>query len=409
MLPRFSARTRWNLQETAYAAAVREARVQERLLAEGQTIFDLTASNPTACGLQYDKHALLHALNQSQALTYQPIARGLLSAREAVAAYYKEETFAYCDPEHLFLTTSTSEAYSFLFRLLCDPGDEVLIAQPSYPLFEFLADLDDVRLVSYPLFYDHGWHLDLASLSASITPRTRAIVIVQPNNPTGHFTRAVERETLEQLCSQHGLALIVDEVFLDYPLDSSGNTLSKNRSFASGNHPVPTFILSGLSKVSALPQMKVAWIYCAGPEGILQDAIARLEVIADTFLSMNAPIQHALPALLEARHGIQAQILARGRENLAELDRQLAEQTMVSRLVVEAGWYAVLRVPALEPADAAVIRLLQTKQVLVHPGHFYGFSGEGWLVVSLLTPAAEFAEGIRRLVQFFAASAASAI
>ena len=190
------------------------------------------------------------------------------------------------DPEQIFLTTSTSEAYSFLFRLLCDPGDEVLIGQPGYPLFDFLARLDDVRLVSYELFYDHGWHLDLEALRRRMTPRTRAIVVVHPNNPTGHFTDR-GAGAIEALCREHGLALIVDEVFLDYGLDGH-----KRESFATGSHPVPTFVLSGLSKVAALPQMKAAWIACFA-EG---EAMQRLEVISDTFLSMSAPIQCALPA-----------------------------------------------------------------------------------------------------------------
>ncbi|HUZ05112.1 MAG TPA: pyridoxal phosphate-dependent aminotransferase, partial [Acidobacteriaceae bacterium] len=353
MSPKFSARTQWDLQETPYAVALRRAR------ADVQPIFDLTASNPTTCSFVYDEGCLLGLLRQPEALLYEPDPRGLRRAREAIASYYQRETGADLDPDHLLLTTSTSEAYSFLFRLLCDPGEEILIPQPSYPLFEFLADLEDVRLTPYPLFYDHGWHLDVAAMEARITSRTRAIMVVQPNNPTGHFTKSVEREALERVCEQHDLALIIDEVFLDYALDSSGNTLRKSRSFTTSNHPVLTFVLSGLSKVAALPQMKVAWVVCLGPQDILKQATARLEIIADTFLSMNAPIQHALPGMLAARWDIQQQIVARVRGNLADLDRQLAQQRMVSRLVVEAGWYVVLRIPALGSADAAAIRLLE--------------------------------------------------
>ncbi len=395
MLPTFSTRTQWDLRETAYAAALRHARSQP------QPIFDLTASNPTTCGFVYDDSHWRELLHAPECRIYEPNPQGLRSAREAVAKYYQEATGADPDPDSIVLTTSTSEAYSFLFRLLCDHGDEVLIAQPSYPLFEFLADLDHVRLVSYPLFYDHGWHLDLAALRERITPRTRAIVVVQPNNPTGHFTKKAERRELEVICEQYGLALIVDEVFLDHAPDSSGRGLSKNGSFATDKHPALTFILSGLSKVSALPQMKVAWMLCLGPQDVLQQARSRLEIIADTFLSMNAPIQHALSGMLASRSVMQRQILERTQANLAELDRQLQTQTMISRLTVEAGWYAVLRVPALGSVDAAAIRLLETERVLVHPGHFYGFAGDGWLVVSLLPPQAEFREGAMRLVQFF--------
>ncbi len=436
MLPTFSTRTQWDLRETAYAAALRHARSQP------QPIFDLTASNPTTCGFVYEDNHWRDLLHAPECRIYEPNPQGLRSAREAVAAYYQEATGARPDPDSIVLTTSTSEAYSFLFRLLCDHGDEVLIAQPSYPLFEFLADLDHVRLVSYPLFYDHGWHLDLAALRERITPRTRAIVVVQPNNPTGHFTKKAERRELETICEQYGLALIVDEVFLDYAGNSSRDGLGKfclnstvvpqwlkpdfiadayggtkvpplqnadsfrdsldgNDSFSTDEHPALTFILSGLSKVSALPQMKVAWMLCLGPQDALQQARSRLEIIADTFLSMNAPIQHALPGMLASRHAMQRQILERTQANLSELDRQLQTQTMISRLTVEAGWYAVLRVPALGSVDAAAIRLLETERVLAHPGHFYGFAGDGWLVVSLLPPLAEFQEGMARMTRFF--------
>ncbi|HZC43645.1 MAG TPA: pyridoxal phosphate-dependent aminotransferase, partial [Acidobacteriaceae bacterium] len=304
--------------------------------------------------------------------------------------------------EQVFLTTSTSEAYSYLFRLHCDPGGEILIAQPSYPLFDFLADLDDVRLVPYPLFYDHGWHIDMAALVAGITSRTRAIVVVHPNNPTGHFTSPAERKLLEHVCEGHGLAQIVDEVFLDYELDEEDACDNGHSSFSTGEHPVLTYVLSGLSKVAGLPQMKAAWIAAFGPEPLLQTATSRLEIIADTFLSMNAPIQHAIPYLLANRRHVQQQILQRVRENLAVLDRQLADGPTVSRLKIQGGWYAILRVPALMGGDELAIRLMERERVVVHPGHFYGFDGDGWLVLSLLPPPAEFAEGIARLLRLIA-------
>jgi aspartate/methionine/tyrosine aminotransferase len=320
----------------------------------------------------------------------------MIPARQAVAAYYRDHSAA-IDPEHIFLTTSTSEAYSYLFRLLADGGDEILIAQPSYPLFDFLAQLEDVRLVPYPLFYDHGWHLDVEALRRKIGPHTRAIALVHPNNPTGHFTKATERGELELLCAEHGLALIVDEVFLDYAFEN-GEAMS----FAARPHPVLTFVLSGLSKIAALPQMKSAWIAGFGPSLELAVALDRLEVIADTFLAMNAPIQCAMPAWLTGRGAMQQQIKRRLKENLAALDATLAAQALVTRLDVEAGWYATLRVPALVPDEDLAIRLVHEHGVFVHPGSSFGFADSGFLVVSLLTPPAEFLAGVQTIAGLFA-------
>ncbi len=385
---RFSGRTDWDTAETEWARLLRELR------ATGQPICDLTASNPTRCGFEYDADAILGALQSLAALDYDPNPKGLLQAREAVASYYAGHGSA-VDPEHILLTTSTSEAYSYLFRLLCDPGDEVLIAQPSYPLFDFLADLDDVRLVAYPLFYDYGWHLDPAALRERITSRTRAIALVHPNNPTGHYTKAKERAVLEEICAEFGLALIVDEVFLDYPLEAAAEP-----SFSGGSHPALTFVLSGLSKIVGLPQMKAAWVACFGPETALREALDRLEVIADTFLSMNAPIQLAMPDWLAGRGRIQEQIRARTRENLGALDTVFTAGGQVSRLVAEAGWYAVLRIPAVVRDEETLLRLLQEHAVAVHSGDFFGFGGSGWLVLSLLAQNEEFASGINEIVRY---------
>jgi alanine-synthesizing transaminase len=381
----WSARTEWDLAETPWA------RQLARLRAAGAQLFDLTASNPTRCGFTYDAASILAPLSDPQALHYDPDPRGLRVAREAVCSYYQDHR-ALVEPEQIFLTTSTSEAYSFLFRLLCDPGDEVLIGQPGYPLFDFLARLEDVGLVPYELFYDHGWHLDLESLRRRVTSRTRAIVIVHPNNPTGNFTKPGEREAIEALCREQGLALIVDEVFLDYGLDQHGG------SFAIGSHTVPTFVLSGLSKVAALPQMKAAWIACFADV----EAMQRLEVISDTFLSLSAPIQCALPVWLSRRANLQGQIRERLQANLVSLDAMLLRQKLVTRLAVEAGWYAVLRVPGLQPQEQTALDLLLETGVVVHPGGFFGFSGQGWLVVSLLTPLEEFKEGVGAIVKRFA-------
>jgi alanine-synthesizing transaminase len=308
------------------------------------------------------------------------------SAREAVVGYYRDHGGA-VDPDAVVLTTSTSEGYGYLFRLLCDAGDEVLVAQPSYPLFDFLADLEDVRLKNYPLFYDHGWWIDFVELEKRIGPRTKAIVVVHPNNPTGHATGAAERQRLEEICVRHGLALIVDEVFLDYPLGEERLT-----SFAVGPLPVLTFCLSGMSKIAGLPQMKVGWIVGLGPEDVRQQAMGRLEVIADTFLSMNAPVQGALPSWLARRKGIQGQILERVRGNLAA-----AQRSGVEVLRVEAGWSAILRLPQLGEGDAAE-RLLRKVGVVVHPGLFYGIPEMGRVVVSLLGPQGLFGEGLERIL-----------
>jgi len=380
---RFSERTNWNTEESELGRAHRLR------LASGKPIADLTASNPTRCGFAYDP-ALLAALADARALDYDPQPRGLLSARQAVCAYYAAHGVT-LQPEQIVLTTSTSEAYSFLFRLLCDAGSEILVAQPGYPLFDFLAVLDDVKLKPAPLVYNHGWQIDAEGFRRAVTPRTRAIVLVHPNNPTGHFTKSWEAAELARLCRELNLALIVDEVFLDYGFSGAG------KSFASGMDGVPVFVVSGLSKIAGLPQMKAAWIVAAGPQAAT--ALDRLEVIADTFLSMNAPVQHALPAWLEGREAIQQQIHARVASNLAELDRQLARLPEVSRLEVEGGWYAVLRIPALRPDEQTVLALLE-RGVWAHPGYFFGMADSGWLVVSLLGPEREFSTGVTGLIAY---------
>ena len=402
---RFSERTGWNTEESELARAHR------RRGEAGLPIADLTASNPTRCGFTYPA-SLLDALTDPRALDYDPQPRGLLAAREAVCRYYADHGVA-LDPDQIVLTTSTSEAYSFLFRLLLDPGGEVLVPQPGYPLFDFLATLDDVHIKAAPLVYDEGWQIDFEGLRRAITPQTRAIVVVHPNNPTGHFTKAWEAEELARICRAHGLSLIVDEVFLDYGMSVGLEThaaagqetgATKNPgSFAAGLEGVPVFVVSGLSKIAGLPQMKAAWIVATGPEktqAAQQPALDRLEVIADTFLSMNAPVQWALPVWLGGRAEIQGQIRRRVTANLAELDRQLATAPTLERLAVEGGWYAVLRVPALGPDEQTVLALLE-RGVWVHPGYFFGLPESGWLVVSLLGEEAEFSSGMVTVTNYF--------
>lgn len=384
----FSDRTNWNLAHNRFTDALEEVRKS------GVKVMDLTLSNPTRAGLQFEEASILKALASPRALDYDPQSKGLLEAREAVARYYGEANSANrVDPEQIVLTTSTSEGYSFVFRLLCNPGDELLVPKPSYPLFEFLADLQDVRLVPYPLIYDHGWQMDFPSLQKAVTQRTRGVVVVHPNNPTGSYVHAGELKSLNAFCREHDLAIIADEVFLDY-----GLTKGEHSSFAT-NREVLSFTLSGLSKIAALPQMKVAWVTTSGPQEIESAAIGRLEVIADTYLSMNAPVQWAVPELLERRRDVQRQLLERVQQNLAELDRQLARQNACERLSVEGGWYAVLRVPVTQPDEDLAIELLREESVLVHPGHFYDFPNDGYLVLSLIPPQQEFGAGIRPVLR----------
>ena len=380
---RFSRRTDWDTSESELARAYRLR------LEAGLPIADLTASNPTRCGFVYDA-GLLHALADSRALDYNPQPRGGAAARMAVCGYYADHGVTVA-PHQVVLTTGTSEAYSYLFRLLCDVGSEVLAPQPGYPLFDFLAALDDVRIKAAPLVYDLGWQIDPEGLRRAITPQTRAIVIVHPNNPTGHFTKPWEVEELTRLCREHRLSLIVDEVFLDYGFRGTAESL------ASGIQGVPVFVVSGLSKIAGLPQMKAAWIVAIGPE--VEKGMERLEVIADTFLSMNAPVECALPAWLAGRAAIQEQIRRRTAMNFAELDRQLKAQQAISRLEVEGGWYAMLRIPAMRPDEQTVLSLLE-RGVWVHPGYFFGTADSGWLVLSLLAREDEFAKGIARLLDF---------
>jgi alanine-synthesizing transaminase len=384
----FSQRTNWQLSPNALTRAIEEAR------AAGKKILDLTISNPTEAGIRPDPEIVLAALSNPDAMVYDPQPRGLLMARQAVCRYYRESHEVFdLDPERLLLTTSTSEAYSYVFRLLCNPGDEILVPKPSYPLFEFLADLADVKLVPYPLFYDHGWQIDFDSLYKAATERSRAVIHVHPNNPTGSYISAAETSALNTFCRDYGLALIVDEVFLDYAHDGAPRS-----SFAS-NGDALTFTLSGVSKISALPQMKLAWLATSGPEEMVAKAGARLEIIADTYLSLNAPVQLAAQVLLDQRKQVQPILLDRVRANLQELDRQLATHPACARLQVEGGWYAVLRVPVLGSDEDLAVRMLRQASVSVHPGHFYDFPNDGYLVLSLITEPAEFREGVSRLLQ----------
>ena len=383
----FSSRTNWLLSPNRLSLEIEELR------RKGRPLLDLTESNPTRCGLVFDQQGIFEALVNPQALAYTPDPRGLRSARQAVADYYAERGIA-LDQAQIFLTTSTSEAYSYIFRLLADPGDDILVPQPSYPLFEFLAGLNDVRVIAYPLFYDHGWQIDLRTLETRLEARARAILVVHPNNPTGSFVRRDEVARLLAFCRQRNIALVADEVFVDYSLGADPQRVVSHAAVTEAL----TFTLSGLSKISALPQMKVAWVVVNGPAQLLQDALARLEVIADTYLSLSAPLSLALPKLLDTRRTTQPQILGRVRSNLQSLDNQLEANRLVSRLELEGGWYAILRLPATRTDEDWALEIARQDGVLVHPGHFFDFSSEGHLVISLLTERAIFEEGLRKIL-----------
>jgi alanine-synthesizing transaminase len=368
-------------EQNAFSTALARARNA------GRALLDLTVSNPTIASLPYDSAAILDALADARLLRYAPEPLGLLQAREAVAAEWQREGRA-IDARQVFLTASTSEAYSVLLKLLCDPGDEVLVPHPSYPLFDHLSRLESVELRSYPLVYDGAWHIDLAALGRARSPRTRAVITVSPNNPTGSFLKKNELKTLASL----GLPVISDEVFAAYPFTSSGHRAG---SVLEANSCL-TFALGGLSKRAGLPQLKLAWTTISGPSALVEAALERLEVVLDAYLSPSTPVQLALGRLLAASAPTQQAILARCRENLAALDRELAGSA-ATRLDVEGGWYAVLRLPETESEEHWVMALLERDGVVVHPGFFYDFAREPFVVLSLITPASEFSEGVRRL------------
>lgn len=382
----FSYRTNWKLSTNRYTQTLEDTR------RSGVRLLDLSASNPTRCGLQYDTEAILSAFQDPSALTYEPQPKGLLSARKEVANYYLNDHKASIDPEAIILTTSTSEAYSFVFKLLCNPLDEVLVAKPSYPLVDFLAELQDVALVPYFLQYAHGWMVDFKSIERARTDRTRAILLVHPNNPTGSYLSPEEMSRVNAICRERELVLIVDEVFLDYPF--YGNS---RESFVA-NREVLTFTLSGLSKISALPQTKVAWLICTGPDELVKAAVERLEVISDTYLSLNAPTQLAVPTLLGQRHSMQKQLSERVRSNRAELASQLVRHKSCNLLESDGGWYAVLHVPVDKSDEDLAIQLISEQHVIAHPGHFFDFPKDGFLVLSLIASPAEFREGVTRIL-----------
>ncbi len=368
----FSSRLAWGTGQNSLVTALEARRKASK------PVLDMTQSNPTQAGIVYPS-SLLSAFTDERSMHYDPDPRGLLFARECVASHFG------CAVDRVMLTASTSEAYAWLFKLLCNPGDEVLVPQPSYPLLDYLAALESVVVKPYPLRYHEGWWLDFEDLEKAITSRTKAIVVVNPNNPTGSYLKETELAKLNAICRQHDLAIISDEVFSGYSLTEDPTRCPT----LIGNEGALTFCLNGLSKLIGLPQMKLGWMIAGGPQSL--DALAKLELIADTYLSVGTPVQYALPSLLELQTNIQQQINERCSANLAFL------RTQFRALRVEGGWYATVEVPRKYSGEEWALRLLEENGVLTQPSYFYDFEQDCYLVLSLLTESGAFQEGARRI------------
>ncbi|MCB9772450.1 MAG: pyridoxal phosphate-dependent aminotransferase [Candidatus Omnitrophica bacterium] len=382
---RFARRTEWELTPNKITG------ILEDFKKNGQKILDLTESNPTRCGFAYSQNGLLNQLATPDNMLYVPLTQGLLSSRQAIAAYYQNQNIA-ISPDQIFLTASTSEAYTFLFRLLADPGDTVLFPSPSYPLFDFLVDLNDLERGFYPLVYNDTWVVDFAELGNHITRQTKAIVTVNPNNPTGTFIKKEELAQLNKVCCAARCALISDEVFFDYAFDRKAHFLS----FAANTENL-TFTLGGLSKTLGLPQMKLSWIVVNGPQDMMREAIGRLEVIADTYLSVNTPVQNALPSWLASRPVIQDEIMKRVCTNREYLLRNFTDHRLGTVLHADGGWYLILKLIGSVDEEELIEQLLLEDQVYVHPGYFFNFNEGSYLILSLLPLTKTFSEGVTRI------------
>ncbi len=379
----FSRRTNWDRQSNRLTELLDGRR------ASGKSFFDLTVSNPTECGLDYPQKEILSALCNARSLQYQPDAKGLVSARQAVCEYYQEKQIR-VDPANVLLTASTSEAYSLIFKLLCNPGESVLVPKPYYPLFDYFAQLNDVKIRYYSLQYDDEWPL---KLNCEAVKGVKAIIIVSPHNPTGAFLKKHEQQEIARIAQENGLALIVDEVFIDYPFAED------KRRFGStaGEAEALTFTLNGISKLAGLPQMKLGWIVVSGSPSLAGEATGRLEILCDTFLSVNSPVQVALPQLIKAGGRVRSQILQRVKSNDSML-RQETRNAPCSVLPVEGGWYAILRVPETRSDEEWAIRLLEDAGIYVYPGYFFDFDEYNCLIVSLLGGERIFASSVRAMV-----------
>lgn len=360
----------------------------------GLEVLDLTLSNPTRAGITYPQQEILEALGDARALKYEPSAQGLLEAREAIAAHHTGQGYE-IDPSHVVLAGSTSEAYGWIFKLLCNPGDEVLIPRPSYPLFDCLAHLDSVVCREYSLSHEPGWPVDFDSIERAITPQTRALILVNPNNPTGSYLKCDERDRLLALSARRRIAIVSDEVFFDFAWRDDPARVS----MLARQSEALVFTLAGLSKIAGLPQMKLGWIHVAGPAAAQREALERLEWVADAYLPVSAPVQHAASRWLDLARGIRREIAARVAESLAALRDGLGEAGACRVLESEGGWNAVIEVPRVRSEEEWVLALLNGEGVLLQPGFFYDFPREAFLVASLLAGPAEVGQGARSIVQ----------
>jgi len=386
---KFSHRTSWQLHPNRISSLLEQRRQK------GQVVYDLTLSNPTISGIKYPSGVILEAISDKKSLHYQPDPRGLVTAREAVSAYYLSRKIA-VDPSCIFLSASTSESYSNIFKLLCNPSQNILVPRPSYPLFDYLARINDVEVRHYSLVYERGWLVDLYSLKGAVTKSTKAIVLINPHNPTGVFIKKGEFQKIVRLAEEKKLAIVADEVFSDYFYAEDASRLTTTAS----NGAVLTFTMNGLSKMAGLPQMKLGWSVLSGPKSDLAKAAERLEIIADTFLSVNTPVQIALLKLMKAGVTIQRQILKRVKNNRIRLERTVNELPSCSLLASEGGWYAVLRVPRIKTDEEWSLGLLKETGVYVHPGYFFDFEEEGHLVISLLPEEKEFLAAVGKLKHY---------
>lgn len=386
----FSSRVPQDLTPNALARAIAALR------ASGRRLVDLTASNPTVAGIEYPEHVLA-PLSSAKSRTYRPEPFGAFDAREAVSRDYARRGTGVA-ADRIVLTSGTSEAYSLLFKLLCEPGDCVLVPAPSYPLFDHLAQLEAVRTATYRLEYHGGWTVDHQTVEDSWTDDTRAVLAVSPNNPTGSLLSPSDECALSVRCRERDAALIVDEVFIDYPLPRRGRPPREADPGRRTPDPPLTFRLGGLSKSAGLPQVKLGWIAAAGESTMVAGALQRLEIICDTYLSVSTPVQIAAPELIEAGAAVRTAVLARVGRNYAALEDAVAGRPAVELLHADGGWSAVLRVPATRSEEQLVLELAEQDGVLVHPGYFFDFPHEAFLVISLLPAPAEFDDGVRRVL-----------
>ncbi|MCX6166218.1 MAG: pyridoxal phosphate-dependent aminotransferase [Ignavibacteriae bacterium] len=386
----FSKRFDYNIEDNNLSKLLKEKK------SAGVKILDLTESNPTNAGFNYNEIGILNSIAKPESMRYSPNPKGLESAREAVSQYYKEKNIN-VDLENIFLSSSTSEAYSFIFKLLTNPFDEVLIPRPSYPLFSFIAEMESINLKYYNLIYTENkiWEIDFDSINSQLTENTKAIILVNPNNPTGNFIKLKEINLLLRICKENNIALICDEVFMDYILEAERNNTF---SFAGINY-VLTFTLSGLSKICGLPQMKLSWIVISGPTKECEEATAKLEIITDTYLSVGTPVQLAANNLLIGKEFIQTQIKERIIKNYNYIKSESKRKSYLELLKTEGGWYTVLNIKKLISEEIIAFELLDKKDVYIHPGYFFDFKEEVYIVVSLLTPEEKFKEGIIRILE----------